>query len=220
MTPSLSTPHGARSRIYRTALRLFAETGAGEISVSELAQAAGVARGTIYNNVKHPENLFGDVASALSLEMVRRVDLAMSDLKDPADRLATGIRLFVRRAHEDQDWGRFLISFAANHQALRGMMREAPARDIALAIELGRFKIDHAKVLPLVSMLSGTTLAAMNSVIIGDQTWREAGSDAAELFLRAGGLPAAEARRASRSELPPLPSEERSATKRTKRGKP
>lgn len=220
MTAAVPSPNGARSRIYRSALRLFAETGAGEISVSELAQAAGVARGTIYNNLRHPENLFGDVASALSHEMIGRVDLAINGLKDPAERLATGIRLFVRRGHEERDWGLFLVRFAANHHALRSMMREPPARDIALAIELGRFKIDHAKILSLVSMLSGSTLAAMNSVIVGDQTWRDAGSDTAELFLRAGGLSAAEARRVSRCELPSLPPTQRTTTRETKRGKP
>ena len=219
MTISIPSPNGAQSRIYRAALRLFAETGGAEISVSELAQAAGVARGTIYNNLKHPENLFGDVASALSHEMIGRVELAINGLKDPAERLATGIRLFVCRAHEDHDWARFLVSFAANHQALRSMMREPPARDIALAIELGRFKIDRAKILPLISMLSGSTLSAMNSVIMGDQTWRDAGTDTAELFLRAGGLSAAEARRVSRCELPSLPSAQRTTARQTKRGK-
>ena len=61
-------------------------------------------------------------------------------------------------------------------------------------------------------MLSGSTLAAMNSVIMGDQTWRDAGTDTAELFLRAGGLSAAEARRVSRCELPSLPSAQRTTT--------
>lgn len=220
MTAAAQSPTGARSRIYRTALRLFAETGAGEISISDLAQAAGVARGTIYNNVKQPENLFADVSSGLSREMIARVDLAMKEFKDPAERLATGIRLFVRRAHEDHDWGRFLVTFASHHQALRGMMREPPARDIALAIEAGRFKVDRAMIPPLVSMLSGSTIAAMNSVIMGDQTWRDAGSDTAELFLRAGGMSAAEAKRLSRSELPSLPSAQRNTATRNRRGKP
>lgn len=219
MTGVAPSPTRARSRIYRTALRLFAETGTGEISVSDLAQAAGVARGTIYNNLKHPENLFADVASALSHEMIGRVDLAVNGIKDPVERLAVGIRLFVRRAHEDHDWGRFVVSFAANHQALRRLMREPPVRDIALAIESGRFKVDRAKIPPLVSMLSGSTLAAMNSVIVGDQTWRDAGSDTAELFLRAGGLSAAEAKRLSRTELPSLPPAQRTTTRKTMRGK-
>lgn len=195
---------GARAKIYEAALRLFAENGGSEINVSDLAEAAGIARGTIYNNIKDPENLFGEVASSLSLEMVARVEATIGDVADPIERLALGIRLFVRRAHEERDWGKFLVRFAMNNALLRGLTHEPPARDVMRAIESGRFKVDPARAPALVSVLTGSTLAAMNAVITGEQTWRDAGSGTAELFLRAGGLPVAEARRIARLELPPL----------------
>ena len=53
-------------------------------------------------------------------------------------------------------------------------------------------------------MLLGATMAAMTAVIGGEQTWRDAGSDTAELFLRAAGIAAAEARRIARQDLLPL----------------
>ena len=214
ITPDTAGP--ARARIYQAALKLFAENGGSEISVSELAQAAGIARGTIYNNIEAPENLFAEVAAALSREMIWRVEATMRDIEDPAQRLATGSRLFIRRAHDDQDWARFLIRFSLSHGGLRAMMREPPARDIAHAIDLGRFKAESAKVPALVSMLTGTLLGAMNAVIAGDQTWREAGGSAAELFLRAGGISPAEARRLSQSELPTLKDAEATVAKRRK----
>lgn len=195
---------GARSRIYKAAVRIFAESGGSEVNVSDLANAAGIARGTIYNNIKDPENLFGEVASALSHEMIVRTEVTMRDLSDPAERIATGLRLFLRRAHDEHDWGRFLVRFSLSHTALRGMMSEPPARDIRSAMTAGRFKDDEAKIPVLVTMLAGTTMAAMNAIIRGDQAWREAGSGTAELFLRAGGLSGAEARRLSRTELQPL----------------
>jgi AcrR family transcriptional regulator len=163
-----------------------------------------MARGTVYNNIKDPENLFGEIASALSHEMMVRTEATIGELGDPAERIATGLRLFIRRAHEEHDWGRFLVRFALSHAALRGMMLEPPARDIRNAMLAGRFKIDEAKIPILVTMLAGATMATMNAVIRGDQAWREAGSNTAELFLRAGGLSVAEARRVSRTELAPL----------------
>lgn len=206
----------ARARIYQAALKLFAANGGSEITVSELAQAAGIARGTIYNNIEAPENLFGEVAAALSREMIWRVEATMRDIDDPAQRLATGLRLFIRRAHDDQDWARFLMRFALSDRALRSMMREPPARDIANAIELGRFKTDAAKVPALVSLMTGGLLGAMNAVVAGDQTWREAGESAAELFLRAAGATPAEARRLSRTDLPTLEDTDARADKRRK----
>lgn len=206
----------ARARIYSAALRLFAENGGNAISVSDLADAAGIARGTIYNNVSEPKNLLGEVAAALSQEMLLRTEATMRAFSDPATRIATGLRLFVRRAHEDLDWGRFLVQFTLSHAALRGVMREPPSRDVALAIEAGIFKIVPAQIPAFVSMMTGTTIAAMNAVIRGEQTWRDAGCNAAEMLLRAAGVSAAEARRIANRELPPL-SAERGKTKTKKR---
>jgi len=207
----------ARAKIYNAALRLFAENGGSAVTVSDLADAAGIARGTIYNNVVEPKNLFGEVAAALSQEMLLRTEATMQDFTDPAARIATGLRLFVRRAHEDQDWGRFLVQFTSSHAALRGVMHEPPSRDVALAIKTGRFKIAPTQIPAFVAMLTGTTIAAMNAVIRGEQTWRDAGSNAAELLLRAAGISASEARRIARSELLPLAAEPETTKRKTRR---
>jgi AcrR family transcriptional regulator len=203
-TLGLTRQTAARARIHEAALRLFAENGGAAVSVSELAQAAGIARGTIYNNIPSPEALFSDVAASLAQDMIARTEATMDGIDDPVHRLATGVRIFVRRAHEERDWGRFMVRFALGEATLQGMMHEPPARDIARAIESGRFKADASQTRALVSMLSGATLAAMQGVINGEQTWREAGAHTAEFFLRAGGIPAAEARRIVAVDLQPL----------------
>jgi AcrR family transcriptional regulator len=194
----------ARVRIQRAAFRLFAQNGGGAITVSDLAEAAGIARGTIYNNVENPENLFAEVATSLSHEMIGRIEATMCGVADPVERLAMGTRLFIRRAHEEPDWGRFLVRFALNAESLQSMLGGPPARDIAEAVRLGRFKATNDKIAALATMLTGSTLAAMNAVIGGNQTWRNAGTNSAELFLRAGGIAAAEAHRIAARELPAL----------------
>ena len=219
-TATAKQPGGARARIYQAAIRLFAESGRGEVTVSELADAAGIARGTIYNNIKAPENLFGEVASSLAHEMILRIEATMRAIDDPAERIATGMRLFVRRAHEEQDWGRFLTRFALENSALSGMMREPPAKDIRKAIKAKTFSAGEEAIHALVSMLTGTTLAAMSAVIHGDQAWRNGGSDAAELFLRACGASPADARRLSTSGLPLLAPDISPAAGPTKRKTP
>ena len=208
----------ARAKIHQAALRLFAERGAGALAVSELAEAAGMARGTIYNNIENPDTLFNDVAAGLSAEMIARTEATMAAIDDPAARLATGLRLFVRRAHEEPHWGRFIVRFALGNSALRDMMDKPPARDIAQGIETSRFKLDPAKLNAMASLLIGALLAAMNAVLSGHQTWRDAGSNAAELFFRAAGVSPAEARRLSHAELSPLASVS-SATPRASKGK-
>ena len=200
----MTNPTTATDRIRDAAMRLFAEHGARDISISDLAQAAGVARGTIYNNLPRPEALFDDVVADLACEMFARVSASMAGLDDPARRVATGLRMFLARAHAEPHWGRFILRFAASDDTLRRMMDDAPAQDIAAGIAAGRFAIDPDQTGAAVGLLTGACLVSIQAVLSGYQTWRDAGSNSAELALRAFGLSPAEARAIAREDLPAL----------------
>ena len=194
----------AEQRIHQAALRLFAERGVTQVTVSDLAAAAGVARGTIYNNFTSVETLFEDVATALTAEMSELVAAAAAETSDPAKRVADGMRFFVRRAHEDPLWGRFLVRFGATTPTLQELLQGAPSDDVMLGVENGLFHIRRDQVPTAVGMLSTAVLTAISLVLEGRRTWRDAGSDVAELFLRAVGVPLEEAQAIATGELPAL----------------
>ena len=73
----------ALKRIHKAALHLFAEKGASQVNVSELAQAAGVARGTIYNNLNSTDDLFEEIADQLEVEMLERTAKSSDQIDDP-----------------------------------------------------------------------------------------------------------------------------------------
>ncbi|MGI0549940.1 TetR/AcrR family transcriptional regulator [Pseudomonas aeruginosa] len=193
-------------RIHQAALRLFAEKGVSQVNISDLAQEAGVARGTIYNNVENIEQLFRQVASQLSKEMHLRVSKSFADLQDPAERLANGIRFFIRRTHEEPQWGAFLNRFAMSDAALREMFYSQATTDLLSGLQGGRYRFRQEQLVAVISLVASATLGAMFLVIEGLKTWREAGSDTAELVLRSLGIDEAEARRLATTDLPPLPS--------------
>ncbi|MCY1310806.1 hypothetical protein D3C80_1941370 [compost metagenome] len=56
----------------------------------------------------------------------------------------------------------------------------------------------------VISLVASATLSAMFLVIEGLKTWRDAGSDAAELILRSLGVAEEEARRLATTDLPAL----------------
>jgi AcrR family transcriptional regulator len=194
----------ALGRIHQAALRLFAERGVTQITVSDLAEAAGIARGTIYNNLATVDSLFEDVATQLTAEMGLRVDATLAQTSDPANRVANGMRLFVRRAHEDPLWGRFLVRFAPTTPTLRTVLEGGLTDDLRRGVEMGLFELRGDQLASAVTMLSATALGAMSLVLEGHRTWRDAGSDTAELVLRALGVPAEDARVIATSELLPL----------------
>ena len=200
----MTSVSNSQQLIYRAAMQLFAERGATQINIKDLAQAAGVARGTVYNNLSHPEQLFDDVAANLALEMNERVIRSFGDIDDPALRLATGIRLYVRRAHDDPPWGRFLSRFGFSVISLQDLWNAQPLHDLQAGIESGHYSIRREQLVSAVSFVAGTTLGAVFLVLEGIKTWREAGSDAAELTLVSLGLPRHQARSLSTADLPAL----------------
>lgn len=199
-------PHSAsQARILKAAQRLFAQHGSAQISISELAQEAGVARGTIYNNLSSPETLLEDVASRLAKEMNRRVTLSFSNIDGSAERLARGIRLYIKRAHDEPDWGRFICRFAFSSDSLRELWTGNPAMDIVMGLRSGEYSFREEQLGSMLASIAGAVLAAMMLVLEGYRTWREAGCDTAEFVLKALGVPAATAVALATTALPALP---------------
>lgn len=192
-------------RIHQAALRLFAEKGIAQVNISDLAQEAGVARGTIYNNVETIEKLFEQVASQLSAEMHQRVKKSFDDIADPAQRLANGIRFFIRRTHEEPQWGLFMSRFAMSSSALRELFYSQATADVLMGLSAGRYTFRQNQMLSVITMIACSVLGSMFLVLEGHKTWREAGADTAELVLRALGVSPEEAQSLAMTELPILP---------------
>lgn len=194
----------ARRRIYAAAMKLFAESGLTKVSISELAAAAGMARGTIYSHVPDADRLFEDVAGQLAHEMTERVVAGFAGITDPAERLAMGVRQYIRRAHEEPLWGRFMSRFGLSPALMRSVMSSEALTDLEAGVDAGRYRTTPAQLPAMVALLAGSTLAAMLPVLDGHGTWREIGADTAELLLSALGIERGEARALARTELPEL----------------
>jgi AcrR family transcriptional regulator len=202
--PNLIPLSQARRRIHDAAMKLFAERGVTKVSISELAAAAGMARGTIYSHVPDVDGLFEEVAAQLAREMTERVVAGFAGIGDPAQRLAIGVRQYIRRAYEEPLWGRFMSRFGLSPALTQALLASDPVSDLQAGIESGRYRVGREQLPAMVAVLAGGTLAAMLPVLDGRSTWRDAGSDTAELLLVALGLARDEAKALARSELPAL----------------
>jgi AcrR family transcriptional regulator len=194
-------------RIAAAAVRLFAERGNADLTMSELATEAGVARGTLYRNVESIEQLFDQVRAQLAFEIHdtnARVMDAHGEV-DPPVRLATAIRMLVRLAHDNPAMGRFIVRFGMTDEQLREMLGGPPMQDLAAGIAAGRYTVTSGMELSVAALMMGTVISAMWMVLEGHQAWREAGAGAAELILCALGVPREEAHEITMNPLPALP---------------
>lgn len=197
-----NSPTAAQRRIYQAAMKLFAERGVTQVSVSDLASYADVARGTIYNNIESFENLFEEVAGNLATEMNERVVSRFNIVTDPAQRLAFGIRMYVRRAHEEPSWGLFITSFAFTHAAMRELWSGHPATDVLAGVQSGRYNLAIEQIPSAMGLIGSSVMSAMYLVREGLKTWRDAGTDAAKLVLKAFGIDLEEAHQLAHAEMP------------------
>src|ERR1700745_704061 len=125
-------------RISDAAIRLFVEKGTTQLTISELAQEANVARGTLYRNIGSVEGLFDRIIAELSADMHQRVSATFVYFDDSAARLATGVRLWVRYAYENPTLGRFAVRFGLSEESLRAWMTGPPMDDISAGVAAGR----------------------------------------------------------------------------------
>ena len=195
----------ARRRIHAAAMRLFAERGVTRLGITELAAAAGMARGTVYSHVPDVDALFEEVAAELSGEMLERVVAGLAGVTDPAARLSIGVRQYIRRAHEEPLWGRFMSRFGLSPVLLRALSESDPAADLRMGIDSGRYRLGRDELPAAMSLLAGATLGAMLPVLSGHATWRDIGAHMAEMLLVAFGIDRAEAHALATAPLPPLP---------------
>ncbi|WP_375174650.1 TetR/AcrR family transcriptional regulator [Pseudooceanicola sp.] len=195
----------ATLRIHHAAMRLFAENGGTSLAVSDLAKEAGLSRGTIYNNLDDPNGLFTSVCATVADEFGDTIGHATQEMDDPAEKLSAAIRLCVRRVHEDPHWGRFIARYAMLEPTLGSFWGTMPADELRRGMVSGRFTIHRDQVASITATAGGATFGAMTLVLDGYRTWREAGSDTAEIILRGVGIDRAEARDITQKELNPLP---------------
>jgi AcrR family transcriptional regulator len=135
-----------RLRLLESALVVFNDKGPELAVIDDFIAAAGVSRGTFYNHFKTTNELLLALATAMSDEVLQVVDPLVLLHDDPIERFSTGTRLYMQMAVRYPLWGTF-ITQVGTRIATRGQMIDRYlTRDLELARESGRLKVDDVRV--------------------------------------------------------------------------
>jgi AcrR family transcriptional regulator len=148
-----------RARILESALAVFAEKGPDAPRIDDFIHAAGIARGTFYNYYRSTDELLEATSHVLEDALIESISIELNRLEDPLDRLATGIRLWLRKAQEDAVWCRFTVR--VRRRASR--VEQELGNDLRNAMRTGLIRTVDAKVAR--DLVVGTILEAMNRMI-------------------------------------------------------
>lgn len=140
-------------------MRVFAAKGPDAAVIDDFIREAGIARGTFYNYFTRTDELLGAVSRALEDQLMHAIEHAMADLDDPVERLAAGMRLWLRWARTDRTGCAFVV-----RSRFRG-----PLVEHQLAVDLQAGRAAGLLVVPDVAvardLLVGTVLESMNRML-------------------------------------------------------
>lgn len=190
-----------RARLMDAAVGVFARQGIEAASVNEIAQAADVANGTFYNHFKDKDEIVGTVAFAMARDVAARLDAAMQDLEDAAERTSFATRQFIELATSAPEWGRALVDAVWHLPALRRQVSAYARADIDRGVQGGVFKVEVDDL--LVDLFASMVLMAVFLRLEGEEG-PDTGARVAAHQLRMLGVPAARAKRVAWRELTPL----------------
>jgi AcrR family transcriptional regulator len=174
-----------KERLSRTALTLFVEKGVTETTIRDIAQAAGLAEGTLYRHYASKEELAWELFSHNFTVFAQDLERVHGEYGGLKEKLAAMIRHFCRFFDEDPVLFSYLL--LAQHAQLKKVTPDMPnpvvvLRDV-VARAMARREIPPGDPDVMAAMVLGVVLQVATFKIYGRVTQRL--SELAETLLAA-----------------------------------
>ncbi|MCC6920357.1 MAG: TetR/AcrR family transcriptional regulator [Alphaproteobacteria bacterium] len=190
-----------RAAILSAAEALFGARGVEAVSIDEIADAADLAKGTLYNHFADKDALAAEIARTARHDGEARVSAANHGVTDPVRRTVRGIIVFARFAQERPERARALLRMTPRASDPGAGVNAGLRADIAAGIASGAFAAGDAETATLSVLGVGHILIAR--IVDSGAARTDAEAIAAALggfVLRGLGLPAARANRIAAAE--------------------
>jgi AcrR family transcriptional regulator len=146
--------------ISRTALELFVAQGITETTVRDIAEAAGIAEGTLYRHFESKDHLAWELFSTNYLAFAQELDRLQQEYDTLKDKLAAMIRQFC--AFFDRDPVLFSYLLLAQHAQLKKVTPEMETAVTVLqkviAQGMARHEVPETEVEVAAAMVLGVVL--------------------------------------------------------------
>ena len=200
MTEVLSARE-ANSRKIRGALleacgELLAEKPIDALTINEIVDRAGVAKGSFYNHFSDKEALAAAVPEAIRVEVEERVETCNQNVTDPAYKIARGMSNFIQFAVADPQRAVIMLRGFERLTASDHPLNQSLQQHVREGIDAGRFRsiCDEAGMIQMIGCVYFTGLRILEQKLSPAEAI-ELGSKVFTLLLCGFGLEEEEARR-------------------------
>jgi AcrR family transcriptional regulator len=104
-----------RNQIIKGAMQVFSHKGFHDATVREIADAAGLTMGTMYNYVRTKEDILYIVYDHMTNILTSSMQEAMAGIDDPQQQLRAALRKNMDLIHEYEDIIMFLYTESSSH---------------------------------------------------------------------------------------------------------
>ena len=170
-----------RRRLLNAGAAVLAERGPGHVTAGEVATAAEVAVGTLYNHFPSVDELIDAVAHDLGRGIEIGRDTLAEIEHDPGRRVAIGVLQLLQMAEDDPVSAAAFVSLTAVRADFRARVRRIVGQAISDGVEAGSFDVQTGPA--ATSAVLGTTLQAMRSRLLAESSHGDA-IEVARLVMR------------------------------------
>ncbi len=124
-----------KAQLITAARSLFAKRPWESVTIDEVVQEAGVAKGTFYSHFNDLEELAAAVADELIDAFNRMIQPERLSISDPLLRIAFGCDAFLEQSLSDRSWASLATRMATSHHAVRQSVRVRLSQDLRDALE-------------------------------------------------------------------------------------
>ncbi len=116
--------------------------GVAATTVPEIAAAADVTIGTVYNHFRSKSEIVSAVAVEIATTIRARSALGRAQLKSATEQMAAGCRRYLRACAKAAGWAMLVLDVASIDQAFRKTITGFVATELRKGVRSGEFTVD------------------------------------------------------------------------------
>lgn len=188
-----------RRQIIAAAIDVFSERGTAETTMGQIAVAAGVTTGTIYNHFKTKTEIVRAVALSIAETIRERSAPARTALETAAEQIAAGCRRYLGLARSSPAWALVILDVASVDPTFRKTIGGFVGTELRRGVRRKEFAV--ASEAAALDLVIGATMEAMRRIALGQARPGHEASVTA-MILRGLGVGPVPARRLAIAPLP------------------
>ena len=165
---SVSRRDKTRLALIRAGQKLFADHPIDIVSIDDIVEAAKVGRGSFYNHFRDKEAFERDVIREARLEMEMAIRRSAADVTDPALRIALGVCVAIRFAHDNPSRARLVAREFIYGGHMDSRLNAGVLNDVSQGILQGRFAVATAEI-GVLTVLGLANVALIHALEIEDK---------------------------------------------------